>query len=399
MKKRLLIITIILLSFVNVVFAETTNMITVKEEDILAILGLENNDKINIFFFYGNGCPHCDDEKEFLKELEVHYQDKISIHRYEVWSNESNKNKLFEIKGLFGETRNSSVPFTVMSTSSYTGFSAAIGRRIERDIKEILNPGTQENPKEDNKENIPFLGEIDAKKTSVTLIAIILGFVDGFNPCAMWVLLFLLNMLLGMKDKKKMLLIGSVFLFTSSVVYFFSMLGITTVLSYLQVNKVRSVIGVVAIIFGIISIYKYHKAKKLDEGCIVIDEKKRRKVFKKIQKFITEKNMFLALGGVIALAISVNIVELACSTVFPATFAEILAINEITGMSKIMYLLIYTLFYMIDDLIVFFIAVFTLSVVTTSSKFSKLSNLIGGSIMFLMGILLIFKPEWIMFNF
>lgn len=87
------------------------------------------------------------------------------------------------------------------------------------------------------------------------------------------------------------------------------------------------------------------------------------------------------------------------STVFPATFAEILAINEITGISRILYLLVYTLFYMLDDMIVFVIAVCTLSIATASSKYGKYSSLIGGIIMLIMGLLLIFKPEWIMFNF
>ena len=102
---------------------------------------------------------------------------------------------------------------------------------------------------------------------------------------------------------------------------------------------------------------------------------------------------------VIILAISVNAVELACSSVFPATFAEILAVNNVVGIQKIIYLLIYTLFYMIDDLVVFVIAVATLQLSTTSSKYGKYSKVIGGIIMLLVGLLLIFKPEWLMLNF
>ena len=109
--------------------------------------------------------------------------------------------------------------------------------------------------------------------------------------------------------------------------------------------------------------------------------------------------MLLALGGVVILAISVNIVELACSSVFPATFAEILAVNNVTGIMKIIYLLIYTLFYMIDDLVVFTIAVATSQLSTASSKYGKYSSIVGGIIMLLVGLLLIFKPAWLMLNF
>ena len=99
------------------------------------------------------------------------------------------------------------------------------------------------------------------------------------------------------------------------------------------------------------------------------------------------------------MAISVNLVELACSSVFPAVFAEILAVNDVNGLSRIFYLLIYTFFYMIDDLVVFVISVATLQLSTASSKYGKYSSVVGGIIMLLVGLLLIFKPEWLMLNF
>ena len=99
------------------------------------------------------------------------------------------------------------------------------------------------------------------------------------------------------------------------------------------------------------------------------------------------------------MAISVNTVELACSTVFPATFAEILAVNEISGISRIIYLVIYVLLYMIDDMVVFIISAATFTVFSSSSKYGKYSSLVGGIIMAIVGILLILKPEWVMFNF
>ena len=109
--------------------------------------------------------------------------------------------------------------------------------------------------------------------------------------------------------------------------------------------------------------------------------------------------MIIALIGIIGLATSVNLVELACSLGFPAIFAEILALNKVTGIYRIIYLLIYTLFYMLDDIIVFTIAVITFNLKGISTKFGKYSNLIGGAIMIVIGLLLILKPEWIMFNF
>ena len=225
-----------------------------------------------------------------------------------------------------------------------------------------------------------------------------MGLIDGFNPCAMWVLLFLINMFIDMKDKKKMFLLGYTFLFTSALVYFLSMLGISVVLNMATIKWIQRVIALVALVAGILNIRTYIKTRK-DTGCHVIDDKKRKKMVKRVLKITKEESLIIALIGVIALAASVNLVELACSLGFPAIFSEILALNNVTGALRIFYLLLYVLFYMIDDLIVFTIAVCTFSITAKSTKYTKYVNLIAGIIMILIGILLIFKPEWIMFNF
>lgn len=360
---------------------------------------LEN--KVNIYLFYGDGCPHCEKEEKFLDKLYEKYKDNVQIFRYETWYNQENASLMLTIKKLFNLPESKGVPFTIIGKETYVGYNDYVGEKIENQLIEYLDISdvSGENIVDENKENIPFLGEINIKDVSVGLVAIILGFVDGFNPCAMWVLLFLINMLFGMQNKKRMFLLGFVFLLTSGFVYFLSMLGITSILSYISVPVVRSIIGIIAILIGIYNVVKYYKTRNDDAGCHVVDDKKRKKIFNKIKAFTNEKNLILALAGVIALAVSVNMVELACSTVFPATFAEILAVNEITGIGRIIYLLIYTLFYMIDDMVIFVIAVSTLSITTASSKYGKYSSLIGGIIMLFVGLLLVFKPEWIMFNF
>ena len=127
--------------------------------------------------------------------------------------------------------------------------------------------------------------------------------------------------------------------------------------------------------------------------------KKRKKIFYKIKKFTHEKSFFIALLGVIALAVSVNLIELACSAGLPVIFTQILAMNNLSGFEYWVYILIYIFFFMIDDLVVFTIAVKTMELSGISTKYSKYSHLIGGILMLLIGLLLIVKPEWLMFNF
>ncbi len=393
-----------LLFFFFLLFIPITGFAKISDsytDKIHKLVGKEvEEDKINIYFFHGDGCPHCANEERFLKELEKKYGEYYNLYTFETWYNSDNLQLMKLAKQYLGSKVDSGVPYTVIGDSVFSGYNDNVGEKIEGKIKEYLGLISDEEALVNKyKEKIPLLGEIDKRDVSIGFVAIVLGFIDGFNPCAMWVLLFLINMLIGMNDKKKMLIIGCVFLFTSAFMYFLFMLGISNILSFIETRYVRAAIGVIALCVGSYNVIRYFREKGKDEGCHVVDEKKRKKIFTRIRKFTTEKNLFLALAGVIVLAVSVNLVELACSSVFPATFAEILAVNEVDGIGRIIYLLIYTLFYMIDDLIVFIIAVATLQLSTTSSKYGKYSGLVGGIIMLFVGILLILKPEWLMLNF
>ena len=119
----------------------------------------------------------------------------------------------------------------------------------------------------------------------------------------------------------------------------------------------------------------------------------------RVKEFCSEKNFFLAIIGSIGLAISVNVVELACSAGLPIVFSEILSVNNLSGFEHVIYLLIYILFFMLDDIVIFIIAMTTMKLTGISNKYGKYSHLIGSIIMVLVGILLLFKPEWIMLNF
>ncbi len=363
-------------------------------KDIVAPIANKSVDdqKITVYLFHGQECPHCAEEKEFLESLENNYKDKVNFVFYEVWHDEQNAQIMTEVKNTLNVNQNS-VPFTVIGNKYFIGYSQTISDSIKNTIDNYLN-----DDQNNQSVNIPILGKIDMKSVSIPLVAIILGFVDGFNPCAMWVLLFLINMLLGMKNKKRMWLFGLIFLFTSGLVYFLSMLGISLILDATSIIWLRTLIAIVALIFGIINLKSYIQERK-DTGCKVVNSKKRKKILETINKFTHEKNLILALIGVLLLAVSVNLIELSCSLGFPMIFTEILSLNNITGISRILYLILYIIFYLIDDLVVFLIAMISLRVSGISTKYNKLTHLIGGILMIIMGLLLIIKPEWLMFNF
>jgi len=389
MKKIIILFISLFLILPNTIYALNDNY-----KDITApIVGEKiENDKINIYLFYSETCPHCHEEIEYFKILETKYKNKINIYKYEVTKNQTNNILMKTTKSLYNLDA-LGVPFTTIGEEYIYGFSDNTKDDIETIIDNYLNE-----TKKEKVFNIPLLGKVSASNVSLSMVALILGFIDGFNPCAMWILLLLINMTISIKSRKKMFIIGLTFILTSGFIYFLSMLGISFILDLTMIGIIRNIIAIIAIILGIYNLYVYIKTRK-ETGCHIVDKKKRKNIISKINEIMSKRTTVLAIIGTIILASSVNIVELACSLGFPTIFLEILSLNNIHGLTKILYLLIYIFFYLIDDLVVFLIAVFTLKSKGISTKYNKFVNLIGGILMIIMGILLIFKPEIIMLNF
>lgn len=387
---------------------------------IVFIPNTKAEENIRLYLFHSDICPHCKEEIAWLDTIKDDYPN-LDIVMYEINSNVMNYNFYLTVLEKTGINTGGAVPFTMIGTDYYIGFGGdaknGIVKSIEKfsngnyidvismvkndeDVSKIkYNQKDTSNNSSDYIRNIPLLGDVNIKEVSLPLMSIVIGFVDGFNPCAMWVLLFLISMLIGMKDKRKMIVLGTAFLVTSAFIYLLFMvawLNVATLL--LSVNYVRIGIGAVAIIGAVFNLFGYFRHRK-ETGCNVVNDKKRNKIFDRIKKFTHEENFFLALVGVMALAISVNIVELACSAGLPVMFTQILSMNNLTVVQEVMYIALYMLFFLIDDLIVFIVAVKTMEVTGVSTKYGKLSKLIGGVLLLLIGILMIFKPEWLMFNF
>ncbi len=376
---------------------------------------LEN---VKLYLFYSNSCPHCKAEKEFLTRIQSKYSN-LDIEMLEVTEIPENSDLLEKVKKAL-KTENNYVPYTVIGKIGLTGYNDNIARQIEHFIEkysneesvdivkairngESISEGENQNEVLEEKEEdipitVPFLGEINPKQVSLPLLAAFIGFVDGFNPCAMWVLLFLISMLIGMKDRKKMWILGLTFLSTSALIYLlFMVYWLKIVLSITSIMWIQKLIALFALFAGVWNLWSFYKSK--EDGCMVVKEAQRKKTLFRIKKITSEQKFLLAFIGIIALAISINLVELACSAGLPLIFTQILALNHLTTAEYTAYILFYIFFFLIDDLLVFFIAMTTMKVTGISNKYAKYSHLIGGSIMIFIGILLFLKPEWLMLEF
>ena len=385
-------------------------------------MNIVHADTIKAYLFYGDGCPHCADEEEFFEGY-LDNNDDVELVSFEVWKSSENRELLSKVQEKLNDHR-SGVPFLVIGNTVILGYTDGItDDTIKETIEEYRNDNDYEDivdkviknekignetptekpkskPKEKTTYKLPILGKINAKNVSLPLLAVVLGLVDGFNPCAMWILIFLLSILIGLKNKRKLILFGSVFLLTSGLFYFLLMFTWLNVIASISLSLIfRIIIAIFAIGAGIFNLYNYYKSLKKDDGCTVTNTNQRKTIMANIKKFTQEKNLILGLLGIIVLAVGVNFVELLCSAGLPVLFTEILSINKVSPGAAWIFSLIYIIFFMLDDFIIFFIAVKTMNLKVISTKYSKYSHLAAGIIMLIIGILLIVKPGWVMFNF
>jgi hypothetical protein len=243
---------------------------------------------------------------------------------------------------------------------------------------------------------VPFLGQVNLKTLSLPVLTLLLGAMDGFNPCAMWILIFLITMLINMEDRRRLFLLGFTFIFVSALVYLAFLAAWFNLFQFIGlVYWVRLLVGLVAIGSGIYHFKNYYEK---ETGCKVTNSEQRSKLMKRMKNVIQRRNLWLALVGISALAVSVNLIELVCSAGLPAIYTNILSLTDLSTVEYYAYLVLYTLIFMLDDLFVFTVAVKTFEVTGITSKYTKMSNLIGGIVILILGILLLFRPQALMFG-
>jgi thiol-disulfide isomerase/thioredoxin len=366
----------------------------------------------NLYFFYSQGCLTCAAEEVYLDELEAS-DENLVIHRYEIAFDKENQAMVKEIEKVLG-IRIRSTPTLLVGRKTIVGFTkgntendieAAIKYFRDNNVRDvvgellgIVEPGQGVDIDPDNAIiTLPFFGEINAKTVSVPLLGIVLGALDGFNPCAMWVLLLLISMLFHLEESWKKWFLGGLFLATSGIMYFMFMLAwLNVTLLFGTISYIRLLIAAIALIGGIANIRKYIITPP---GCEVVDDRQRKKIAQRVKQIFNQPVFVLASIGVVVLAISVNLVELICSAGLPVIYTQVLSLQNLSGVEYILYLLLYLFFFMLDDVIIFVIAMKTAQLSGISTKYSRWAHLIGGILMIVLGLLMALKPEWLMLKF
>ncbi len=378
-------------------------------------ISLAQTEKLKVYLFTAEGCPHCAEEKKYFAQLlaDEPYQSQVELATYEVTTSRVNLDILRAVAKRLNFSVQS-VPVTVIGDNYYIGFDNPQGRGVilKNTIDDYLAKGQLIDPysdllsgqtaapkivvPNDNLQvKVPLWGQLNLKELSLPAMAVILGWLDGFNPCAMWVLLFLISLLLPMKEKKKMWILGSTFIIASAVVYLLFMVAWLNLILFLGwIFWVRLLIGLVALGGGVWNVRKFWRNRH--GGCEVGEAAERRKVFTKIKSIIFKERFWISVMGIIALAFTVNLVEMVCSAGLPAMFVQVLALNHLSMWQYGFYLGLYLFFFIINEVIIFVMAMLTMRLTAISTRYGRWTGLIGGLLMIIIGALMIFKHQWLM---
>ena len=383
-------------------------------------------DTVRIEVFERQDCGHCQAEKKFLNDLQKERGDLIVVF-HDISEPEHKKHflQLMELEKLPKVT-----PVTIIDGVLMQGFDTpqTTGKKFRSLIDEakgkpqytfdeFIAAGGSKNIISDGQGctiegesiqcsaqapntwiTLPVIGKVvDVSKYSLPLLSIVLGFVDGFNPCAMWVLVMFLTILAEAGSRRRMFQMAGLFILAEAIMYYLILNVWMTTWDFVGLDRfVTPIVGLVALSAGSYFLYLFYKK---DSSCKVGNLESKRKTVEKIKKYALAPMTILTALGILGLALSVNIIEFACSVGIPQTFTKVLDMNYLSWAGKQMYNALYIFMYMIDDLVVFAAALYSFDKIgLTTHKYTRISHFIGGLIMVILGFILLTKPTLLVFG-
>ena len=366
---------------------------------LLIPLGAKAEVVVNLF--YGDTCAFCHQERIYLDSLERQFGDNIIVREYEVWNNKENNDLMMDVKNNFDD-KGDGVPYTVIGNKTYTGISEEIKDSIRTDILdgikypkldsvEYIKSG-KEVPTNllidgDRMLSLPVMGEVNLDKDSSTILSFVMGVLDAFNPCSIWIFVVLTGLLLAIYDKKKRTKLGLTFVTVASLVYFIFMLtNVNMVISEVPLMVLRLGVSIALIVVGALFIDSFIKFEKKDKSYLG-----------KLQALTDKREMPIFIVIMAALSMVVSTVQIAGSGGMPVLFEIAMDVNEISGFTYGLRIFNYILSFFLVNLAMLFIITKLIDRLVMNTTFRSYSRLIGGILILLAVAFLIFFPEVLRF--
>jgi thiol-disulfide isomerase/thioredoxin len=365
--------------------------------------------RVQLYFFWSRSCPHCRQAQPFVERMAKEY-DWLELHAYELTRDRANVALYVEMAEKLGRDARS-VPAFFLCGRMLTGYDDAAGMGEQlRQLAQLCRPNetpvadssvarpslpavAEVEPTPDAESlQVPVLGEVDAHQLSLPVFTLLIAGLDAFNPCAFFVLLFLLSLMVHARSRARMLLVGVTFVFFSGLVYFLFMaawLNLFLVIGGAPI--VTLVAGLVALLIGALNVKDFFLFQQ--GPSLSIPEQAKPGLYRRMRGLLSAESLATMLFGTIALALAANSYELLCTAGFPMVYTRVLTLNGLNGWGYYAYLALYNLIYVLPLLAIVLAFTFTLGARKMSERQGRVLKLLSGVMMLGLGLTMLIAPE------
>lgn len=364
---------------------------------------------VTIYYFWGDGCPHCAALRPFLDELAA--RPGVDLAAYEVWYDEENRDLFRRVAAAHG-IEASGVPTVFVAGGSWVGdspaFRQAIGEAVDRcavrgcpDVAgEVIRGGTPpvvpESEKPDTGRTVislPFVGSHDVGGDSLVWATALIAFVDGFNPCSLWVLTVLIAMILRTGSRGRLALIGGSYLATAAVVYGLFLVGLFSAFAVVDYAWwIRVSVAAFALVFAVVNVKDY---VWLGRGVsFTIPDRLKPDIARGARSVALENRALpLVVGMTVALAAGVSLLELPCTVGFPVVWTNLLAEQDVATSEYAFLLTVYLLIFLLDEIAILVAALAMMRIGRLDERHGRVLKLGGGMLMGVLAVVMLVDPD------
>jgi glutaredoxin len=376
---------------------------------VAVALPAQADEPVTLLYFGADGCPYCAQMETFLDDLEARFGDDLVIERHEVSGDVAARDRWIRETAARGQQA-SGVPTTILGDTVWVGFDPATGARVgaattaaielraastdTRDDAAAAADGVTGSPATtDTVVDVPLLGQVDVASRSAIATTALIAFIDGFNPCSLWVLAVLLAMVLNAgATRGRVALIGGVFLTVTGLIYGAFIAGVFTVLGFIEyLGAIRIGIAALALFVGAVNVKDYFAFK---QGLsFTIPDRFKPRIYRGGRSVrAADRPLTAVVGTTVAMAAGVALVELPCTAGFPVIWSGIMRTQGIEGTTFAGLLGLYLLIYVGLELTLFVAVLVTLRIGRFEERYGRMLKLLGGMVMLALGGVLLFAP-------
>lgn len=360
--------------------------------EVQATSGQIQHQRATLVFFWGVGCPHCEGAKPFVARL-IRERPDLTVERVEVKNDPNGRRRFIDAMQRLG-AQAVGIPTFVVADEYVVGFvEGATEKQVIALVDRAL--GAKQHPAgvPGTLVSLPWFGDLDAATLSLPVFTLVVGLVDGINPCAMWVLLVLLGILAHVRSTKRLLMVGGTFVVASGVVYFVFMTAWLGMFELVGLSHTFTVVlGTIVFTMGLINLKELVWFKK--GVSLTIPDRVKPKLYRKMRGIANAASVPAAFLGVAALAVFVNLIELACTLGLPAVFTRVLSLREeLSSLGRVGYLVLYNFAYVVPLAVIVIAYALTLHRLTLTERGAKALKAVSGALLVVFGGLFIIAPQ------